>query len=190
MEYLAILLVAVGTFVLCFIADKIFNRLFRHKSQHRSGMRVKANKRYASLGIILAVLGIAALCYSYVNRLLLLIVGITMVVVGGVLVFYYLSYGIYYDDESFIYSALGRKDKCYKHGDIIAQQLYYSNANAIIELHLSDGYSIQLQSSMDGFYDFMNKAFAGWVKQNNKKTDDCQHYDPHKYSWFPSLQEE
>ena len=58
MGILRILLIAVLVFGLCFLADKGFSRLFRSKVQHRSGLAVRASKRYGSFGVILLVLGI------------------------------------------------------------------------------------------------------------------------------------
>ena len=190
MKYVVVLVVIACTIGLCFGLDKIFNKIFRGKIQHKSGMRVKANKRYATFGLILASLGVAALCSSHNSRVLILIAGIAMLLVGLGLVVYYLCFGIYYDDESFIYSSLFRKNLTYKYKDIVAQQLYYSGANVVIELHLFDKKTIQLQSSMDGVSTFMNKALEGWLKQNNKVVEDIPNYDPHQFRWFPSLQEE
>ena len=190
MKYVVVLIVIACTIGICFGMDKIFNKIFRSKSQHKSGMRVKASKRYATFGLILAALGIAALCSSHISRVLILVAGIAMLVIGLALIIYYLSFGIYYDDESFIYSSLLHKNKTYKFGDIAAQQLYYSGANVVIELHLSDKQTIQLQSSMDGVSAFMNKAFESWLKQNNKTAEDCTYYDPRQFCWFPPLQED
>lgn len=190
MKYVVVLIVLACTIGICFGVDKIFNKIFRGKAQHKSGMRIKASKRYATFGLILSALGIAALCSSHISRVLILIAGISMLVIGLCLIAYYLGFGIYYDDDSFIYSSLFRKNITYNFVDIVAQQLYYSGANVVIELHFADKRTIQLQSSMDGVTAFMNKAFAGWLKQYNKTVEDCTHYDPEQFRWFPPLQED
>ena len=46
MTFFLILLIAAAVFGLCFAVDKAFSKLFRSKAQHRSGMAVRANKRY------------------------------------------------------------------------------------------------------------------------------------------------
>ena len=58
MQALGILIVAAVVFFLCWVVDKLFSRLFRSKAQQRSGMAVRANKRYGVFGVILSVLGI------------------------------------------------------------------------------------------------------------------------------------
>ena len=40
-----LILVACGTFFLCWILDKGFTKMFRNKPQHQSGMAVRLNKQ-------------------------------------------------------------------------------------------------------------------------------------------------
>ena len=61
MEYLAMLLLAGMTFGICFLVDKGFTGVFRGKAQHKTGRSVRANKRYGAFGLILFVIGLAAL---------------------------------------------------------------------------------------------------------------------------------
>ena len=56
-----IIFVVLGTFALCFAVDKGFTKLFRGKKEHKSGLCVKLNKKYGLVGILLGVLGVAAL---------------------------------------------------------------------------------------------------------------------------------
>ena len=57
--YIALILLMAAIFGLCFLVDKGFTKLFRGKAQHMTGRSVRVNKRYGSLGLIVAVLGIA-----------------------------------------------------------------------------------------------------------------------------------
>ena len=59
-----ILLVIVLTFALCFAVDKGYTKLFRSKKQHQSGLSLRQNKRYGSMGIVLVAMGIAAMIAS------------------------------------------------------------------------------------------------------------------------------
>ncbi len=190
MRLLPVIIVVVLTFGVCFLADVGFKKLFRNKSQHKSGMCVKANKRYAVFGLIAVALGIAALLSVNGSSTLILIAGIAMVLLGLCLIVYFLTFGIYYDADSFIYSCFGHKSRIYQYEDIEAQQLYASGANMVIELHIKDQHTIQLQSSMDGVDAFLNKAFHGWVRQNGKTLEECTFYDPRNWCWFPNAQEE
>ena len=59
MEFLGVLLVAALVFLVCFLIDKGFTKLFRSQIEHRSGLAVRLNKKYGAFGLILAVLGVA-----------------------------------------------------------------------------------------------------------------------------------
>lgn len=190
MEWLPVLIVVLATLGVCFFADKGFTKLFRSSSQHKSGMAVKAGKRYATIGLVVTALGVAALVSVESQGWLMLVAGVVMLLMGIGFGVYFLSFGIYYDDESFIYSSFGKKSKTYVFKDITSQQLYASGASLVIELHLYDGSSIQLQSTMDGVRPFMNKAFDGWRNQHGKTLEECDFYDPERNCWFPNAQEE
>ena len=90
-----VLIVVVVTFALCFGVDKGFTKLFRNKAQHRSGMAVRQNKRYGSMGFVIAVIGLAALITTDFDRVFLLVGSGVLLLVGAGLVVYYLSSGIY-----------------------------------------------------------------------------------------------
>ena len=58
MEFIATLLIAAAVFGICFLVDKGFAKAFRSKAQHRSGLAVRASKRYGIFGVMFSVLGI------------------------------------------------------------------------------------------------------------------------------------
>ena len=64
-----IILVAVVTFGICYLFDKGFQKYFRNKKQHRSGLAVRLNKMYSIAGVLLSVLGVllADLMYGIVD---------------------------------------------------------------------------------------------------------------------------
>ena len=55
------LLVIAAVFGLCYFFDKGFQKLFRNKKQHRSGLAVHLNKMYSIAGVLLSVLGVIAM---------------------------------------------------------------------------------------------------------------------------------
>ena len=85
MTFFLILLIAAAVFGLCFAVDKAFSKLFRSKAQHRSGMAVRANKRYGLFGVILSVLGIMAACVGMTDGPVLLWGGIVVLLMGAAL---------------------------------------------------------------------------------------------------------
>ena len=190
MTFFLILLIAAAVFGLCFAVDKAFAKLFRSKAQHRSGMAVRANKRYGLFGVILSVLGIMAVCVGMTDGPVLLWGGIVVLLMGAALAVYYLSFGVFYDGETFLLSRLGKKEVTYRFSDIKGQKLYMvQGGNVIIELHMADGGTVSLQSTMDGVYPFLDTAFAAWCLQTGRDPQSCDFHDPSQSLWFPTVED-
>lgn len=186
MEAVAILLIAALVFFLCWAVDRLFIRLFRSKAQQRSGMAVRANKRYGIFGVIFSVLGILGIVAGANGERILTYAGIAVLLMGVGLTIHYLSFGIFYDGESFLLCRFGRKAQEHRFGDIVNQKLYVvTGGSTVIELGLTDGSALSLQSTMDGVYPFMDTAFAAWCTQTGHKIEQCSFYDPSKSWWFP-----
>ncbi len=178
--------VAAAVFGLCFLLDKGFTKAFRGQAQHKSGLAVKVNKRYATIGILLIVLGIAALFVKLEGSDVLLTVGgIFVIAVGIGLITYYLSFGVYYDDDGFIVSKFGKKNAVYAYRAIRSQQLYASGGTTVVELYLEGGATLMLQSTMDGAYAFLDRAFVRWCAQKGIDPEGCDFHDPQNSLWFP-----
>ncbi len=190
MTFFLILLIAAAVFGLCFAVDKAFAKLFRNKAQHRSGMAVRANKRYGLFGVILSVLGIMAVCVGIADGPVLLWGGIVVLLMGAALAVYYLSFGVFYDGETFLLSRFGKKEVTYRFSDIKGQKLYMvQGGNVIIELHMADGNTVSLQSTMDGVYPFLDTAFAAWCLQTGRDPRSCDFHDPSQSLWFPTVED-
>ena len=190
MTFILILLIAAAVLGLCFAVDKAFAKLFRSKAQHRSGMAVRANKRYGLFGVILSVLGVMAICVGISDGSVLLWGGIIVLLMGICLAVYYLSFGVFYDGETFLLSRFGKKDITYRFDQIQGQKLYLvQGGNVIIELHMTDGNTVSLQSTMDGVYPFLDTAFAAWCMQTGRDPQSCDFHDPSQSLWFPTVEE-
>ena len=190
MEFIAIILVAAAVFGICYLVDKGFARAFRSKAQHRSGLAVRANKRYGIFGVILTALGVMALCAGITDGAVLLVGGLIVLLMGLCLAVYYLSFGIFYDGESFLQSRFGKKDVTYFYRDIRGQKLYLiQGGNIVVELHMADGNVVSLQSAMDGVYPFLDTAFAGWCLQTGRDPQSCDFHDPSQSLWFPTVED-
>ena len=187
MEFIPVILFAGLVFLTCWLVDKGFTKLFRSQTQHRSGLSVRPNKRYGSLGMLLAVFGIAAIFTCIEQKSLLWIGGVLIALVGIGLIAYYLSTGIFYDDDSFLCTAFGKKDATYRFCDIRTQNLYtITGGSIVVELHMADGKAVSVQSTMTGAYPFLDAAFAGWCRQNGVNAESCKFHDPANHLWFPT----
>ena len=116
----------------------------------------------------------------------LLIGGIIVLCMGLGLAAYYLGFGIFYDGESFLVSSLGKKSVTHDYKDIREQRLYLiQGGNILVELYMTDGTTVSLQSTMDGVYPFLDTAFAGWCLQTGRDPQSCDFHDPSNHWWFP-----
>lgn len=184
---IASIVIIIGlVFGLCYLVDKGYTKLFRGKVQHQSGKSVRLNKRYGSIGLVMFSFGTAAVFMGINNAEWVLVGGAVLLVLGGIaLVVYYMSFGIYYDEDSFIYSSFGKASITYYFKNIRAQQLYLAAGNVVVELHMCDGSHFQVHTGMIGMDAFMDHAFRAWLELTGRKQEDCTWYDPDNSCWFP-----
>lgn len=187
MEFVAVLILAALVFGVCFLVDKGFTKFFRSQAQHMSGKAVRLSKRYGSIGLVIGVIGLAAVFTGIGKSWVLIVGGAIMVLMGVGLVVYYMGYGVFYDEDSFIFMTVGKRTITYRYGEIRSQQLYNNQGHLLIELYMADGKAIQLQSTMNGCFAFMDQAFAGWLKQTGRTQEACPWYDPENSCWFPPV---
>ena len=189
-QLIPIALIAAVIFGICYLVDKTFAKLFRSKAQHRSGKAVRANKRYGVFGVILTILGIMAICVGTTDGPVLIWGGVIVLLMGIALAVYYLSFGIFYDGESLLLQRFGKKAVTYAYKDIVGQKLYLiQGGNIVVELHMTDGSAVSVQSAFDGVYPFLDAAFAGWCLQTGRDPESCDFHDPSQSLWFPTVEE-
>lgn len=190
MYILVIFLLGGATFGLCYLFDKGLTGVFRGKPQHKTGLSVRLSQHYGGAGLVLTVLGLAALFKGLEDSKMLLFCGVFVILMGLGLVVYYMSFGVYYDKESFILTTFGKKSTTYSFGDIQGQRLYrVTGGSVMVELLLKDGRSVGLQSNMKGIYPFLDAAFAGWCRQKGLTAEECTFHDPRNSCWFPNIEE-
>ncbi len=187
MEFVAVILIAAATFGVCFLFDRGYTSVFRSKVQHRTGLAVRVNRRYAVFGLILAVLGIMALMVGVTDGWVLTVGGLVVLLLGAALITYYMTFGIFYDDDTFLLTTFGKRTVEYQFRDIVCQQLYaVQGGNVVIELHLRDKRAVSLQAGMEGAYPFLDHAFAAWCRQTGRDPENCPFHDPANSLWFPT----
>ena len=130
------------------------------------------------------------ICIGIGDGPVLIVGGLIVFAMGVFLAVYYLSFGIFYDGESFLMSRFGKKDAVHRYEEIVGQKLYVVQGGSVVaELYLKDGSTVSLQSTMDGVYPFLDTAFAGWCLQTGRDPESCDFHDPSKSLWFPPVEE-
>ena len=154
---------------------------------HQLNVQVRVSKRYASIGLVLCILGILAVFTGIGGETVLLIGGGIVLCIGCALIGHYMGFGIYYDADSFLVTAFGKKDATYRFGDIRHQKLYLIQGGSIVvELHMNDGSAVSVHSAMEGAYPFLDHAFNAWCRHTGRNPDTCTFHDPRNHLWFPS----
>lgn len=190
MQFVVVIAVMAITFGMCFLVDKGFTKLFRSQAEHKSGKSVRLNKRFATVGIILVILGLAALFMGVDGSKILLFGGPVVLLMGIGLIVYYMTFGVFYDEESFVLTTFGKKSVTYRYGDIMEQRLYaIQGGSVVVELHLTDGRVASLQNTMTGALDFLDHAFFAWCRQTGRDPKACDFHDPARFVWFPGVEE-
>lgn len=186
MQIAGVILIAAVTFGICYLFDKGYTNTFRNKVQHHSGLAVRLNKQYAVWGLVLTLLGILGIITGVTDGPVLLVGGAIVLAAGLALIVYYLTFGVFYDDDSFLFTTFGKKSVAYQFSDIVHQRLYMvQGGNVVIELHLKDKRAVSIQSGMEGTYPFLDHAFSAWCRQTGRNPEDCEFHDPANSIWFP-----
>ena len=185
------LLVIAATFGCMYLLDKGLTKLFRSRAQHHSGTAVRLKKHYGLLSLALMALGLLAIVTWFTDRTLALLVGGVLILPGGALLgIYYLTHGIFYDDDSFLYVSFGNKGREYRYGDIGGQKLYeIQGGNLLVELHMTDGSTVSVQGNMEGAPSFLDKAAHARMRQLGLNSHECAWFDETEGRWFPPVEE-
>ena len=185
------LLVAAATFGVMFLLDKGLTKLLRSRTQHRSGTAVRLKKHFGILSLALMVLGALAVINGLIEKNTALLLGGLVIFPGGaVLGIYYLTHGIFYDDDSFLYVSFGNRSREYRYGEIKAQKLYeIQGGSLLVELHMTDGSAVSVQGNMEGASVFLDKAAHARMQQLGLNSHECDWFDEEKGQWFPPVEE-
>ena len=185
------LLIAAATFGVMFLLDRGLTKLFRSRQQHRSGTAVRLKKHYGILSLALMILGILGIITYFSDKNLILLLGGILVLPGGVaLGIYYLTHGIFYDDEGFLYTSFGNRSDEYRYADIRAQKLYeIQGGTLLVELHMENGKAVPVQTTMEGAPAFLDKAAHARMRQLGLNSHECDWFDESQAQWFPPLED-
>lgn len=188
---MAYLLIAAAMFGVIYLIDKGLTRLLRSREQHRSGTAVRLKKGYGVAALVLMLLGVLALMqYAAEKSGLFLLCGLVILPTGALLGIYYLTHGVFYDDETFLYTTFGTKSVTYRYRDIRGQKLYVIQGGGyVVELYMQDGKTVSIQTGMEGALTFLDKAAHARMRQLGLNSHECAWFDETKSCWFPPVEE-
>ena len=185
------LLVIAATFGVMFLLDKGLTKLLRSRTQHRSGTAVRLKKHFGILSLALMILGALGIINGLLEwNLTLLLGGLVILPGGAALGIYYLTHGIFYDDDTFLYVTFGNRSREYRYGEIRGQKLYeIQGGSLLVELHMADGSAVSVQGNMEGAPAFLDKAAHARMRQLGLNSHECSWFDETEGKWFPPMEE-
>lgn len=184
MNYIFYLLFIAAIFGLIALLDFLFHKLFPKSKVEQSSQVVRLPRYSSILGLLMALLGIIALLFLPLEGQWVLQFGCVLVLVMGLcMLVNYFRFGIFYDDECFVYRTTTRKARTYRYEDITGQRSFLARSGLNTSLYVGDD-EIQLYDAMQGLDSFLNKAFYGWCRAKGLDPDKVPH-DPRSLTYFP-----
>ena len=179
-----LLCIGAATFGLCFLVDRLIQRL-RHKNAPPKPC-VRQPKRAISIGIVLVFVGIAV--SLFVGGALALVCGCLIVLMGAVLVGSYFLFSIHYDAEGFTYRSL-KGSGHYLYNQIRGEQAIATRSGITVMLYVGDTI-VEMSEAMQGVREFLSHAYAARCRQMNLDPATCPPPAPRELVWFPEPPEE
>lgn len=189
MKYVLLLAFCGVVFLLCFLFDKLFQKLFPKSETEKRGQVVRLPRRNAITSILLIFIAVCVLLFLMPEGgdTLMLIGCIVAIVMGVIILVSYLSFAIYFDDEGFVCKDLRRKKTAYRYSQIRGQRSVMTRSGVNSTLFVADD-EINVYSSMQNLNAFLSKAFYKWceVKEIDPATVEN---NPRMFTWFPDVKE-
>ena len=183
MIYVWYVLLIVLVFGLIALIDFLFGKLFPKPEVMRSGQVVKMPRFSFILGLLISFFAIVGILYLPMEDKLLWWGSWLVLLMGGYLLVNFWRFGIYYDDEGFLYRTLFKKAKRYSYKDIRSQRSILARSGINTTLYVGED-SIPLYSAMQGLGDFLNKAFFRWCEESGIDPNSVEN-NPHMLHFFP-----
>lgn len=185
MKYVLILIIMAVVFGLCFLVDLLCKRIAAKRPKPQKVVRQP--RRQLIFGVLMAFFAVAAAVgyfelLSWGLRIGLLIV----LLMGGFLLTHYFAFGIWYDDEGFLYRDLTHRTRRYTYDQITGQSSFHTRAGITSTLFVGED-DISLSQSMVGLKDFLAKAFSRWCEAKGIDPDTVEN-NPAQLTYFPHRQ--
>ena len=185
MRYVFLALFCGVIFLLCFLVDKLIQKLFPKHDLEKSKTVVRPPRKSAIFGILLLFFPLMALLFWMPEDgdTLLTICCIGAMIMGAFLLFTYFSVAIYYGEDSFLYKTLRGGKKEYRYSDIRGQRSLMTRGGINTILFVGED-EINLYSAMQNLNPFLKHAFFRWCQAKGIDPDGIEN-NPRLFTWFP-----
>lgn len=184
MKYVIYILLVAALFGLVALFDFLFQKLFPKNGTMKHGKAVRMPRYSFILGLLMTLLALIALLFlPFEGETFLWLGCVVVLIIGLYLLVNFSRFGIFYDDEQFIYRTLTKKARTYRYADIRGQRSFLAKSGLNTTLDVA-GDEIQLYSAMQGLSDFLHKAFYRWCEETGVDPDTVEN-NPSMLVFFP-----
>lgn len=183
MIYVLYFLLIAVIFGLIALIDFVFRKLFPKPEVMKSGNVVRMPRYSFILGLIISFFALVGLLYLPMDEKLLWWGCWLVLLMGAYLLVNFWRFGIFYDDEGFIYRSLFQKARRYAYKDIRSQRSILARSGVNTTLYVGED-ALQLYSAMQGLSDFLHKAFYRWCDETGTDPDTVEN-NPAMLHYFP-----
>lgn len=185
MKYVFLALFCGVVFLICFLIDKLLQKLFPKHDLEKSKSVVRPPRKSAVFGVLLLVFPLMALLFWMPEEgdTLLSICCVGAMLMGAFLLFTFFSVAIYYGEDGFLYKTLRGGKKEYRYADIRGQRSLMTRGGINTILFVGDD-AINLYSAMQNLNSFLNKAFFRWCEAKGIEPSAVEN-NPRMFTWFP-----
>ena len=181
---LLLVVICAIVFLVCFLIDKLIQRL-RPKTPRGKGIKfVRMPRRAFLFGLVLTLFPVLAVLFWLPREETLLRAGCGLIfAMGIVLLVYFFSFSIRYDDTGFEYHDLRHKRTLFTYDQIRGQRSLLTRSGVQTVLFAADD-SLMLSEAMQGVSEFLNTAFFKWCKLKEIDPDSIEN-NPRMLTYFP-----
>ena len=185
MKYVLLLGFCAVIFLICFLIDKLIQKLFPKHELEKSKTVVRPPRKSAVFGVLLLVFPLMALLFWMPEEgdTLLTICCVGAMLMGAFLLVTYFSVSIYYGEDGFLYKTLRGGKKEYRYKDIRGQRSVMTRGGINTILFVGKD-EINLYSAMQNLNPFLKHAFFRWCEANGIDPDSIEN-NPRMFTWFP-----
>lgn len=185
MKYVFLAVICAAVFLVCFLIDTLFKRIFPKTDLEKSRQVVRLPRRSAIFGVLLLFFPLlVVLFFMPEGGDTLIAIGCAVsAILGVILLVSYFSFAIWYDDETFLYKDFRHKKTLYHYSQIKGQRSLMTRGGINTILFVGDD-ELNLYSAMQGLNPFLSKAYRKWCAVKGYDPDRVVN-NPRLFTWFP-----
>lgn len=179
-----LLIICAAVFLVCFLIDTLIKKLFPKSELEKNGSVVRLPRRAVIFGVLLVIFPITAVLLWIPHGQTWLRIGCGVVLAMGVILLgYYFSFSVHYNNEGFQVRDLHHKKRYFTYAQIRGQQSLLTRSGVNVTLFVGED-TVMLTSAMQNVSNFLSTAFFRWCDEKGVDPDSVEN-NPRMLTYFP-----